>query len=130
VLFFLTRLAPSRTDERSLPSFLAYDFTRQPRKSWFVLDASAAAPTPSAPGSPSVPVHAQAITLDDQPLSDMTSSRGAVDPRASSALGSYLDRTTTPSHSVEGQSFELEQNANGRRPDTAGSRMREPRSEQ
>ncbi|ORY88803.1 kinase-like domain-containing protein [Leucosporidium creatinivorum] len=97
-------------------SFTPYDFTRQPRKSWFVPDgsgadsttASADASTSVTGSAPIVPVHTQALTLEEQPMADMTSSG----VRAGSALGSRLERADTGTGSGvaaqgQAQSFEM-----------------------
>lgn len=78
-------------------NFLPYDFLRNGRKSWFVLDGatgSNAGTTTQTTDTTAVavPLHPQAIPLEEQPLSDMTSSRpGGMDTRAPSAMGSYKD---------------------------------------
>ncbi|KAK4701238.1 hypothetical protein P7C70_g4996, partial [Phenoliferia sp. Uapishka_3] len=90
-------------------SFLPYDFLRNGRKSWFVGDGTAQPVDPTSSGSTSTSMakHPQAIGLEDQPLSDMASSRtGFVDPhRASSAMSMSL----TP----QNQSVELERGGDG-----------------
>lgn len=115
------RFSSSKSDNRLLStnSFTPYDFTRQPRKSWFVADgsgadsttASADASTSISGSAPIVPVHTQALTLDEQPMADMTSSG----VRTGSALGSRLERADTGTGSEvgvtpaggQGQSFEM-----------------------
>jgi len=62
-------------------SFLPYDYLRQPRKSWFVLDESGTAAShgvsasgtsdPSTSSSGLGKVHAQAIRIDEQPMADL-----------------------------------------------------------
>ncbi|KAM0788231.1 hypothetical protein ACM66B_001385 [Microbotryomycetes sp. NB124-2] len=88
-------------------NFLPYDFTRQPRKSWFVHDA-ADAEVSSSSASATIGVHSQALTLDEQPLSDMASSH---DLRAGPPLTER--EGLTPSQSVleglEGQSYEMQE---------------------
>ncbi|GAA5926395.1 hypothetical protein JCM1841_007004 [Sporobolomyces salmonicolor] len=82
--------------------FLPYDYLRQPRKSWFVLDddgtAASAGVSPSAglssadlnpPATPR-PVHPGAVRLDEQPYADLTASRPGMPERAGSGGASYL----------------------------------------
>lgn len=67
--------------------------------------------------SPSIPIHPQALTLEEQPLSDMASSRSG-DVRAGSALGGGSNggfatgerSVVTPS---DGQSFEMQHRQRG-----------------
>lgn len=116
------RLVESEVD-LSVPrahSFTAYDFTRQPRKSWFVPDGTGADSTTasadaSTSATPSVAVHSQALALDEQPMADMTSSRSAADLRAGSAMSSSyrLERGETATNATgseygQGQSYEME----------------------
>ncbi|SGZ17916.1 BQ5605_C020g09152 [Microbotryum silenes-dioicae] len=105
--------ADYRTMEQN---FTPYDFTRQPRKSWFVTDekmtaaaggaaASSSKPTAAADLSPaSLSVHSQAVKLESQPLSDVS-----VEP-ASSHLGSFLEPSTAGSGR---QSFEMQSTGTG-----------------
>lgn len=93
-------------------SFTPYDFTRQPRKSWFVPDGTGADSTTasadaSTSAAPSVGVHSQALTLEEQPMADMASSRSGADLRAGSALG-RAETATTTSEIGQGQSYEME----------------------
>ncbi|KAK4050080.1 hypothetical protein OIV83_003651 [Microbotryomycetes sp. JL201] len=89
-------------------NFLPYDFTRQPRKSWFVHEAADAEQS-SSNASATIAVHSQALTLDEQPLSDMASS--SHDLRG----GPLMERT--PSQS--GQSYEMQETRQRRIRETA-----------
>lgn len=89
-------------------SFTPYDFTRQPRKSWFVTDGGPeSAATSHAGTSSDLPTHSHALALDDQPMADMSSSRSAVDvrqlnqsgPGASPLPRQQSDNRATPSQS-------------------------------
>jgi len=112
-------------------SFTPYDFTRQPRKSWFVLQGTAMPASAGVAGSPDVGVHPGAIAIEDQPMSDASSRLGTTTlngtsaeygPRSSSALGMGGEGSSTrepplpsPAPSVvppmpgDGQSFEMQQ---------------------
>ncbi|SCV67834.1 BQ2448_5445 [Microbotryum intermedium] len=111
-------VAAMSADYRTMEqNFTPYDFTRQPRKSWFVSDekmtaaaggvAAASSSTSTAAGdlSPSsLPVHSHAVKLENQPLSDMSVEQ------ASSHLGSFVEPSTAGSRR---QSFEMQSAGTG-----------------
>ncbi|BGP01186.1 AGC/YANK protein kinase [Rhodotorula toruloides] len=107
--------------------FLPYDYLRQPRKSWFVLDESgtaasagvssstrgvAAESSAGAPRSPAMGsdagVHPQAVRIDEQPLADLTAtttsvSMGRVTPGPHEGNAGYLSSSPARPRDLAGR---------------------------
>ncbi|GAA5921511.1 hypothetical protein JCM3775_003083 [Rhodotorula graminis] len=97
--------------------FLPYDYLRQPRKSWFVLDETGTAAShgvsasgtsePSTSSSGLAKVHAHAVRIDEQPMADLaagstsalsvTVAGGAAGAGAGSGGGGVASGRGTPS---------------------------------